>query len=117
ARDLERRDITFTATGYDIDPAAAPLTLENAKKAGVAAQVRASVRDIRDFREEGPYGCVVCNPPYGERLLDGEEARRLIQVMGQVFQPRRGWSYGVITPEPEFEKLYGRRADKRRKLY
>lgn len=117
ARDLERRDITFTATGYDIDPAAAALTLENAKKAGVAAQVRAWVRDIRDFREEGPYGCVVCNPPYGERLLDGEEARRLIQVMGQVFQPRRGWSYGVITPEPEFEKLYGRRADKRRKLY
>ena len=117
ARDLERRDGTFTAQGYDIDPGAVALTLENARKAGVREQITAQVRDVEDFLEEGPYGCVVCNPPYGERLLDGEEARRLVGVMGRVFQPRRGWSYGILTPEPDFEKLYGRRADKRRKLY
>src|SRR5699024_7579513 len=58
ARDLVRRDATFRATGYDIDPAAVSLALDNAKKAGVIAFVRAEKRDIRDFTAEGDYGCV-----------------------------------------------------------
>ncbi len=107
----------FQAEGFDIDPAAVELTLENARRAKVGGQVQARVRDIRDFRCEGQYGCVVCNPPYGERLLDAEGARALYRVMGQVFQRQRGWSYGIITPEEEFENLFGRKADKRRKLY
>ena len=117
AKSLERRDAPFAACGFDVDPAAVELTLENARKAGVEDCVCAQVRDIRDFAQEGPYGCVVCNPPYGERLLDAEGARELYRVMGRVFSPRRGWSFGVISPDPEFETLFGRRADKRRKLY
>ena len=93
------------------------LTLENARRAGVHGVLRASVRDIRDFREESPFGCVVCNPPYGQRILDQEAARALYREMGRVFPPKRGWSYGVITPEEDFESLFGRKADKRRKLY
>lgn len=117
ARDLERRDGGFTGTGYDVDPAAVKLTLENARRAGVSGALRAGVRDIRDFREESPFGCVVCNPPYGQRLLDQQEAGRLYRVMGKVFVQRPGWSYGIITPEDDFERLFGRPADKRRKLY
>lgn len=117
ARDLERRDSGFHAAGYDIDPAAVELTLENARRAGVGGQVSASVRDIRRFQEEAPYGCVVCNPPYGQRLMDQRASQELCREMGRVFLPRRGWSYGVITPEENFEKLFGRPADKRRKLY
>ena len=117
ARSLERRDSGFRAQGFDIDPASVELTLENARKAGVEQAVSASVRDIRDFSQEDPYGCVVCNPPYGERLLDVRQAEELYQVLGRVFQPRRGWSLGVITPDGDFETLFGRRADKRRKLY
>ena len=117
ARSLERRDTGFTAQGFDVDPAAVELTLANAQKAGVEDCITASVRDVRDFTQEGPYGCVVCNPPYGERLLDVRQAQELYRALGQVFQPRRGWSFGVISPDPEFESLFGRKADKRRKLY
>ena len=117
ARSLERRDGGFSAQGFDIDPAAVELTLENARKAGVEEYISASVRDIRAFSQEGRYGCVICNPPYGERLLDVRQAQQLYQSMGNLFRPQRGWSFGIITPDPEFEALFGRKADKRRKLY
>ena len=114
---LAKTDVAFRAVGYDIDPAAVSLSLENAKKAGVIAHVRAEVRDVRQFSEEGPFGCVVCNPPYGERLLDLREAEKLYKVMGERVERRKGWSYSVITPDEEFENMFGRKADKRRKLY
>lgn len=117
ARSLERRDASFRAEGFDVDPAAVDLSLANAKKAGVEDVVSASVRDIRDFSQEDEYGCVVCNPPYGERLLDLRQAEELYKVMGQVLRPKRGWSFGIITPDGDFESIFGRKADKRRKLY
>ncbi len=116
-RALARPEVSFQATGYDIDPAAVELTLENARKAGVIAHVGARVRRVEEFAESSPYGCVVCNPPYGERLLDLRESEEIYRAMGKVFVPKKGWSYSVITPDEDFEKLFGRRADKRRKLY
>ena len=50
-------------------------------------------------------------------LLDVSAARDLCKTMGRVFTQQRGWSYGIITPEEDFEDLFGRKADKRRKLY
>ena len=117
AKSLERPDAPFRAEGFDIDPDAVELSLSNAKKAGVESCVTAQVRDIREFVQEDQYGCVVCNPPYGERLLDVKQAQELYRVMGKVFHPRRGWSFGIISPDGDFESLFGRRADKRRKLY
>ncbi len=117
ARDLVKRDAAFRATGYDIDGAAVSLTLENARKADVIHAVRAEKRDIRDFFCEEEYGCVICNPPYGERLLDVQAAQELYRVMGKVFVPKRGWSYSIISPDETFEDCFGRPADKRRKLY
>ncbi|MCI9224781.1 MAG: class I SAM-dependent RNA methyltransferase [Acutalibacter sp.] len=115
ARSMERRDTGFTATGYDIDPEAVGLTRENAKRAGV--NVTARVQDIKDFERFTEYGCVVCNPPYGQRLMDQKTAQDIYRQIGRIFMPKRGWSYGVITPDEDFEDLFGRRADKRRKLY
>lgn len=117
AMEQVQNDRPFTAIGSDIDPEAVKLTAENAAKAGVGAQVRATVRDLRDFVPEGDSGVVLCNPPYGERLLDVEAARELCRVMGKVFVPKPGWSYAIISPDEDFEKLFGRPADKRRKLY
>ena len=117
ARSLEMHDAEFTGHGYDIDPAAVSLTLENARKAGVGDRIQAEVRDISQFRSEGEYGCVICNPPYGERLLDLRQAQELYRTMGGVFQPRHGWSYSVISPDETFENCFGRHADRRRKLY
>lgn len=117
AQSLERRGSGFHGVGYDLDPSAVELATENARRAGVAEHITAFQRDIRDFQEPGEFGCVVCNPPYGQRLLDQREAASLYREMGRVFQPRRGWSFGIITPEEDFERLFGRPADKRRKLY
>ena len=93
------------------------LTLENAKKAGVAKKIHAAAADIRDFAPDTQYGCIVTNPPYGERLLDIKGAQELYSVMGKVFERKHGYSYTVISPDEDFEKCFGRKADSRRKLY
>lgn len=117
AQELVRHDSSFMAHGYDIDGAAVTLTLENARKAGVIAHVRAEKRAIEEFKPEGEYGCVICNPPYGERLLDIRQAEELYRTMGRVFERRHGWSYSIISPDETFEECFGRKADRRRKLY
>lgn len=117
AQDLVRRDVPFEAFGYDIDPAAVSLTLENAQKAGVGDCIHAEKRDISRFRAEGDSGCVICNPPYGERLLDLKQAEEIYRIMGRTFERKHFWSYSIISPDDMFERCFGRRADKRRKLY
>lgn len=112
-----RKDNSFHGTGFDIDPVAVELTLENARKAGVVSHVKAAVQDIRAFESPERYGCVACNPPYGERLLSEKEAEGIYRTMGRVFQRKNGWNYAVITPSERFESLFGRKSDKRRKLY
>ncbi|WP_099204467.1 THUMP domain-containing class I SAM-dependent RNA methyltransferase [Scatolibacter rhodanostii] len=117
AESLVLQDAKVQAFGFDIEDEAIELTIANAKKAGVFAHLKAQKRDIRDFKAETDYGCVLANPPYGERLLDREGAAELYRVMGKVFTPKRGWSYSIITPEDQFEKLFTKKADRRRKLY
>lgn len=117
ARALEDRGSGFRAFGSDIDPAAVELARENVRKAGLADRIEVTVRDVRDFQSDAPYGCVLTNPPYGERLLDRETAAELYRVLGQTVPKRHGWSCTVISPEERFEALFGRRADKKRKLY
>ena len=117
AQDLILHNIDFEAQGFDIDPACIELTLANAKKAGVEKYVKAAVSDIRDFKTEDGRCLVITNPPYGERLLDVRAAEELYKIMGQRFVPEKGKKYFVISPHDEFEKIYGRVADKRRKLY
>ena len=60
---------------------------------------------------------VITNPPYGERLLDVKSAEELYKVMGEKFKRTQGKSCTIITPDDDFEKIFGRKADKRRKLY
>jgi putative N6-adenine-specific DNA methylase len=117
AKDLERPAPDFAAFGSDISPEAVTLAQSTAARAGVADCVSFAVRDLSAFSPDTERGTVICNPPYGERLLDGEQARALVRVMGRVFVQKRGWSYSVITPDAGFEADFGRRADKRRKLY
>ena len=117
AQDKILHDIDFTATGFDIDEKAVALTLQNAKKAGVAKYVKASVADVRDFKMPEGRSLLITNPPYGERLLDIREAEELYKVMGERFEKEQGKKYFVISPHDEFEKFFGRTADKRRKLY
>lgn len=117
ARSLERRDVPFRAFGSDIDAAALDIARENAKRAGVEAYISFTRADIGDFRPQTERGTVIVNPPYGERLLDVEAAKQLCAQMGRLFVPRHGWSYCIISSDEAFEKSFGRKADKRRKLY
>ncbi len=111
------RDTDFRAVGGDIDREVLRLVGENAEKAGVADCVTASYKDLRDFTPDADTGTVLCNPPYGERMLNVREAQDLYRVMGKVFVPKPGWSYAIISPDEEFETHFDRPADKRRKLY
>ncbi|MDD3228418.1 MAG: class I SAM-dependent RNA methyltransferase [Oscillospiraceae bacterium] len=117
ARDLVLRDAAFMGYGSDIDGAAVDLTKDNARKAGVISHIHAQKAELADFAPETEHGCVICNPPYGERLLDLKQAEALYRTMGQVFPMRHGWNYTIITADETFENCFGRRADKRRKLY
>lgn len=117
ARELVNYDSDFIAYGSDIDETALAIAQINAKRAGVERKIKFEKADIRDFEFKSEMGTVICNPPYGERLLDIEEAQRLYKIMGEKFTAQRGRSYYVISPSEEFEKEFGRKADKRRKLY
>lgn len=114
--DLVRRDAKFMAFGSDIDHNAFELTLDNARKAGVAERIRVRTRDVKEFTVPETPSIVVTNPPYGERLLDTETARAIEKTMGKVF--RRGTTgYYIISPDEEFESYFGRKANKTRRLY
>lgn len=117
AQDLILHNVDFRAQGFDIDKNAVELTLENAKKAGVSKYVKAAVADIRDFTPPEERCLIITNPPYGERLLDVKAAEELYTVIGRRFKEGGGRKYYIISPHDEFERYFGRTADKRRKLY
>ena len=117
AQDLILKNVEFMAQGFDIDPACVELTLANAKKAGVEKYVKAALGDVKDFKAPKMRCLTICNPPYGERLLDVKAAEELYKVMGKQFEMGEGRKYFIISPHDEFEKHYGKTADKRRKLY
>lgn len=118
ANEQVRRDAPFMAYAADIDPHAVQLTMENAAKAGVASRIRVRQADLADFHiEPEQKGIVLTNPPYGERMLAVSEAETLYRTMGERFVPDEHASYYIISPHEEFEELFGRKADRRRKLY
>ena len=117
ARAGERRDCRFRAFGYDIDEDALEIARRNAELAGVGDRITFIRRDIRDYADEWERASVITNPPYGERMLDVKAARELYRVMGRQFKPLPGHSYTIISPDDNFERDFGRPADKRRKLY
>lgn len=117
ARSKVRSDCSFHAEGSDIDELALETAKHNAELAGVADKITFFKRDLKDFKLSDGYQTVITNPPYGERLLDIKSAEELYRIMGQKFKPLHGKSYTIITPDDDFEKIFGRKADKRRKMY
>lgn len=117
AREAIRPCKEITVFGRDIDAKAADVSAACARLAGVEGAVRFERAELKSFSSGEKYGFLVTNPPYGERLGQEEEVQALYREMGRVFRSLDTWSYYVITAHPEFERLFGRRADKRRKLY
>lgn len=110
-------DSAFEAYASDIDPAVLEIAQENAEKAGVSDRIKFFVKDARDIKKLDRRGTIVCNPPYGERLMSPREVENLYRAMGKTFSALSPWQIYVLTSAENFQTCYGRRADKVRKLY
>ena len=111
-------DGDYDIWGGDIDPHAVELARANAVKADVEDLVRFEVADALRFHRDAPYGRVVTNPPYGERLMEKREAEGLYAGFGRAWRDMPpGWSLALLSSHTEFERTFGRTADKKRKLY
>lgn len=108
------RSVPYDILGRDIDARSIELCKKHAKKAGVT--VNWEVAAIKDLHTDKTGGILVCNPPYGERMLTKSEADALYRDMRRVFDALQGWKVSVISANRDFEKIYGKPADKRRKL-
>ena len=109
-------DVGFEAFGYDIDPAAVALANANAKLAGVEKRCHFEVADVAAF-EARPEAIVLTNPPYGERMSTIEGAAQLARTLGRQMEANPCAGVYAITADMEFESHYGKRANKRRKMY
>ena len=116
AKDKEFRG-DYRILGSDNDPKCVSLSMANAKKAGVADIITFQDGDATKMSLPAQEGILVCNPPYGQRMLEQQSAQRLYGALGRHLKFANGWKKYIITSEPEFEHYFGRRADKKRKLY
>ena len=107
----------FRAFASDIDPSAVALSEKNVRLAGVDDVIRVFRQDARKISADGRRGTIVCNPPYGERLGTMKEVEKLYKEIGTHFRSLSPWQVYIITTHPAFERFYGRKADKVRKLY
>lgn len=110
-------DVDLDITGYDIDQNMIDIARVNASEAGVLQDVQFKQLAVKDWQTDKINGVIVANPPYGERLSDQESVRQLYQQMGTIYRPMTTWSKYILTSDLEFEKFYGEKATKKRKLY
>lgn len=113
ANDVRKSD-PLCIMGSDIDPHCIDLCKKHAKKAGVMLDWK--VRPVKELATNWHNGVLICNPPYGERLSDQKSVKALYREMRTVFDRIPDWQINVITSNRDFETIYGKPADKRRKL-
>ena len=101
----------------DNDPKSLSIAVSNARKAGVSELIHFDDADALTRTLPDTEGLLVCNPPYGERMLEQRADQKLYEQLGRRMKNASGWKQNIITSEPEFERYYGRKADKKRKLY
>ena len=107
----------YRILGSDNDPKCVSLAMANARKAGVSKLITFKDGDATKMSLPTDSGILVCNPPYGERMMEQESAKRLYRALGKHLRFADQWKKYVITSEPEFEHYFGKRADKKRKFY
>ena len=114
--------------GSDLSSRAIEISAANARRAGVESFIRFRQGNLSVLTPDALTSwtgferhLVICNPPYGERMLDSSQAEAIYRIIGQNFldcgQVRAGIRLSVITPHEQFETIAGGCADKRRKLY
>lgn len=117
AQDLINRDIKLRIYGSDIDNEVLSLARYHARQAGVADDIHFQRVPVSAVRTSQKYGFIITNPPYGQRLGEIAEVEKLYRELGKLYSSLDTWSNYVITAHTGFEQLFGKRADKKRKLY
>ena len=107
----------YNIVGSDIDPKAIAIARENADRAGVSDIVRFEVADAAVFDRKTERGVIVTNPPYGERIMEKEQAEALYRAFGAAWRRTENWQLYLLSSHTEFERCFGKTADKKRKLY
>lgn len=115
-REQERHE-KLPILASDIDPACVEMTRENARRAGVGDCMEVRRADALKMQYPSGRGVVITNPPYGQRMLDIEQARRIYRLLGRQMRGCEGLKKYIITSDEEFETHFGMKADKKRKLY
>jgi 23S rRNA (guanine2445-N2)-methyltransferase / 23S rRNA (guanine2069-N7)-methyltransferase len=117
ARDLVRPALEERLLGYDVNPEALGLARYHAEQAGVADDIHFQERPFAELRAKAEYGCIVTNPPYGERMGDDAEIEALYRSFPIVLRRLPTWSHYILSARRDLEALVGQQADRRRKLY
>ncbi|MEG2435451.1 MAG: hypothetical protein RSB47_03900 [Ruthenibacterium sp.] len=99
-----------------MDPAAVALATENAKLAGVEKHCKFFVADVQNFAPASG-SMIFTNPPYGERLGSPAEVAALEKMLGYRLAQNPVRSAYIITADADFEHNFGKKANRRRKLY
>lgn len=116
AEDLMIRDVKMDLQGYDKDPQMLKIARENARDAEVDHLIHFQQREVKDLSHSKPYGFIIANPPYGERLEDKETLPIIYSQMKEAFDKLDTWSKYVITSYEDTEKYLGKPI-KKRKVY
>ncbi|WP_268913077.1 THUMP domain-containing class I SAM-dependent RNA methyltransferase [Lentilactobacillus sp. SPB1-3] len=117
ADDLADYDTPLEIHASDIDGSMIEIAKTNAREVGLTQDIQFKQVAIADFKTDLTGGVMVANPPYGERMSEQEQVHQLYRQMGQAFAPLTDWSKYIITSDLDFEKYYGQKATKKRKLY
>ena len=117
AEDKVVRDPKFEVYASDIDREVLEYAKANADRAGVLSNMKIFEQDARKIEKLDCRGTIVCNPPYGERMMTERQVESLYREIGKTFSRLSPWQIYVLTSHEGFERFYGRRADKKRKLY
>lgn len=117
ARGAERADARLCIGGSDLSPDALELCGRHIRQAGFEGRIAVRRQDLRGLSLDGEPGVFLANPPYGERLSDREGARSLYRELGALLRRHPGWKLCAISADAGFERAFGRRADKKRRLY
>ena len=107
----------FLILASDIDGSVLRTAKDNAVKAGVSEYIAFQKLSMEEFSSKKKAGCIICNPPYGERIGEKEKLQELYKKLGKVYRELNEWSCYVITSFEDFQKYFGEKADKNRKLY
>lgn len=104
--------------GTDSDPASIKIAQQNAKKAGVGADIQFAQKDVRDLWIDQQYGILISNPPYGRRLAEFKDVNQIYISLNKTFRKKRGWSVYILTADKQFPNYFKRAKPNRvRKLY